>query len=1383
MEFILNDYPTTLAPTSRVQWITIQKNTFTNWVNEQIKTKGVQIHDLRTDLTDGLLLVALVESLQRRRVRGSVVSQPSNQYEKLQNLNIALDAMASDNIRIVNIGSADITEGNVKLILALVWQLILRYQIGLSNIQHKAWMLVWVQAVIPECKVTNFTTDWNSGKALQENNCRNGMKIARQQFGIPLILRPEHLSSPDLDEFSFITYLSYFMKVGAPGYNATLQCIQPLVRNAPVFNFTTDWNDGRLLCELVNNLGGDFKEWRDSTVSNVQRLQDGIDRAKRLGVKPLLTAADIAEEDSEHLGVMAYASRFINIKPQAMSAFSKYEPDKVILYEEKRHTSTIPRHITSTKTMTKESTYKIMTSVDNTPMENSNKRHVVNVVTNGPINGSLSSLDDIDMDSNANLKYSLVRTPSLRRSKRESIDPSNGVKIDTYSVGVILSTTSHEMVSKDEVKVEAESPSGRIIKMTGDGYYNAQFAPDEIGVWRVTMHARGKFIDTCPVDVCDPSQVKVLGLKGGVSGRAIKFKVDCTRAGNGELEVVVKNKNNITPCFITKTETKGLYNVHFTPYSSGVYKISVSFSKAEIRDDDYLLGSDSDGMHRRALFSTSIKPEFDHFVIKSTCDWQIDYVTGGPFEVMVSDTLDISVYSMQDGTVCNRPHLIVDCTKAPDGDLEAEVTHNFQKFPAEIEKTKPDTYRVSFRPRGRGTYRIWLTYAGTVVKGSPFIQEIDELISPKATGEGLKRGAVDQPASFNVDARGFPGDLHIDIKGPHYPIRCSTRTEDDGTVTITYIPEEPGPHEIHIKLDGRPIQHSPFHPKIVDPTKIRVSGGWRPLLDENERIPLIVNKEKQIPFDASEAGPGELTAEVHGPSYKVPTAIDSRTGGKHILIFTPQEEGKHYIDVSWEGHPLPKTPYLGYATRLPEGQIPQTVFQPVIITRSPEPRQDEPDAPMIISTRSPQRVASPKITVRNIYSGPRRAPSDVSSTGRPPTSPVRISVQRAGSDIGIGTPVSGQRMYLPKRTDSQRSSTTSPSDTDKQHSPHRITIVPAQSPGSGPRSPSSNRPNSMEPDPTKVILSGKGLKEAFLDRPATFKVDGKHAEPGRPAATLKGVHNEVLVIVDKIGPEQYRCTYTPDQPGAYLLDITWNKRPLKCCPFKVNVHKPAYPHMVHVTGDPLSHGIVGRDIKLQIDPRNAGKGELTVDCMGPHGQIIPVHLADNFDGTQSVKIKPVEPGRHILNIRYGGDHVMGSPYAIDIKTQRGPNYPVKVYGPGVEDGILPDFESHFMVDARGAGAGELHVSIMGPKGAFQVEMHRTSQKDKLFHCRYNPVEPGMYTVNVLWSGNHVEGSPYKVNLATSRQQLDDMVMERRTSLSSSRHSRKPISGTEESIMY
>ena len=58
------------------------------------------------------------------------------------------------------------------------------------------------------------------------------------------------------------------------------------------------------------------------------------------------------------------------------------------------------------------------------------------------------------------------------------------------------------------------------------------------------------------------------------------------------------------------------------------------------------------------------------------------------------------------------------------------------------------------------------------------------------------------------------------------------------------------------------VSGSPYYPKVVDPRKIRVSGGWRPLLDEQERIPLVVGKEKHIPFDAADAGPGTLMSRI-----------------------------------------------------------------------------------------------------------------------------------------------------------------------------------------------------------------------------------------------------------------------------------------------------------------------------------------------------------------------------------------------------------------------------------------------------------------------------------------------------------------------------------------
>lgn len=49
---------------------------------------------------------------------------------------------------------------------------------------------------------------------------------------------------------------------------------------------------------------------------------------------------------------------------------------------------------------------------------------------------------------------------------------------------------------------------------------------------------------------------------------------------------------------------------------------------------------------------------------------------------------------------------------------------------------------------------------------------------------------------------------------------------------------------------------SPFHPKIVNARKVRVVGGWQHFMDSDERVHLVVDEMKKIPFDISEAGPG-----------------------------------------------------------------------------------------------------------------------------------------------------------------------------------------------------------------------------------------------------------------------------------------------------------------------------------------------------------------------------------------------------------------------------------------------------------------------------------------------------------------------------------------------
>lgn len=63
------------------------------------------------------------------------------------------------------------------------------------------------------------------------------MHIAQKELGIPAVLEPEYLASPWLDELSGMTYLSYFMKPGSPGFHATLRWANSRLEKS-VNNFT-----------------------------------------------------------------------------------------------------------------------------------------------------------------------------------------------------------------------------------------------------------------------------------------------------------------------------------------------------------------------------------------------------------------------------------------------------------------------------------------------------------------------------------------------------------------------------------------------------------------------------------------------------------------------------------------------------------------------------------------------------------------------------------------------------------------------------------------------------------------------------------------------------------------------------------------------------------------------------------------------------------------------------------------------------------------------------------------------------------------------------------------------------------------------------------------
>jgi len=62
-------------------------------------------------------------------------------------------------------------------------------------------------------------------------------------------------------------------------------------------------------------------------------------------------------------------------------------------------------------------------------------------------------------------------------------------------------------------------------------------------------------------------------------------------------------------------------------------------------------------------------------------------------------------------------------------------------------------------------------------------------------------------------------------------------------------------------------------------------------------------------------------------------------------------------------------------------------------------------------------------------------------------------------------------------------------------------------------------------------------------------------------------------------------------------------------------------------------------------------------------------------------------------------------------------------------------------------------------GAFRVEMSRLPGNDRSIQCRYYPTEIGVYDVYVLWSGEHVPGSPFRVQIVDTMDELQRTLAE------------------------
>uniref|UniRef100_A0A3B3DX17 Actinin alpha 4 n=1 Tax=Oryzias melastigma TaxID=30732 RepID=A0A3B3DX17_ORYME len=217
-------------------WEKQQRKTFTAWCNSHLRKAGTQIENIEEDFRDGLKLMLLLEVISGERLpkpeRGKM------RVHKINNVNKALDFIASKGVKLVSIGAEEIVDGNIKMTLGMIWTIILRFaiqDISVEETSAKEGLLLWCQrktAPYKNVNVQNFHISWKDGLAFNAlihrhrpdlidydnlrkddpvTNLNNAFEVAEKHLDIPKMLDAEDIvGTLRPDEKAIMTYVSCF---------------------------------------------------------------------------------------------------------------------------------------------------------------------------------------------------------------------------------------------------------------------------------------------------------------------------------------------------------------------------------------------------------------------------------------------------------------------------------------------------------------------------------------------------------------------------------------------------------------------------------------------------------------------------------------------------------------------------------------------------------------------------------------------------------------------------------------------------------------------------------------------------------------------------------------------------------------------------------------------------------------------------------------------------------------------------------------------------------------------------------------------------------------------------------------------------------------------
>ncbi|KTF84608.1 hypothetical protein cypCar_00011011, partial [Cyprinus carpio] len=650
---------------------------------------------------------------------------------------------------------------------------------------------------------------------------------------------------------------------------------------------------------------------------------------------------------------------------------------------------------------------------------------------------------------------------------------------------------------------------------------------------------------------------------------------------------------------------------------------------------------------------------------------------------------------------------------------------------------------VSYLPTEPGEYSINILFADAHIPGSPFKAMVQSVFDPSkvtASGPGLERGKVNEAALFTVDcSKAGEAELTIEIiSDSGAQAEVHVQNNSDGTYSITYIPPFHGMYTITIKYGGHAVPKFPARVQVdpaLDTSGIKVYGpGVEPRGVLREVTTHFVVDTRVH----SKMGGNHIKVNIVNPSGANTDAfITDKGDGTYRVEYTAYEDGVHVIEVLYDDVPVPKSPFRVAVT---EGCDPSRV-------RAYGPGLEEG------LVNKPNRFTVETSGVRAHV--PQTFTVDCSKAGLAPlevllygptgvTEPVNITDNGDGTHTVIYTPAK----------DGPYTVCVKYADQEVPRSPFKIKVLPAH-------------------DASKVRASGPGLNASGVPAslPVEFTIDARDAGEGLLTVQIldpEGKPKKANIRDNRDGT--YTVSYVPDMTGRYTITIKYGGDEIPYSPYRIHALPSGDASKCLVTVSIGGHGLgsglgptiqIGEETVITVDAKAAGKGKVTCKVSTPDGAELDVDVVENADGTFDIYYTAPEPGKYIITIRFGGEHIPNSPFHVvasdtipiieepcDKLQLQQPYAPYQGYSPHwateepitAVDAMEPMLRPFNLVIPFTVQKGEITGEVRMPSGK-TARPHITDNKDGTVTVKYAPTEKGLHEMDIKYDGNHIPGSP------------------------------------------